>query len=144
MWSDEELDIQPGERKKLAGWVGYNLVQDFAFSQMTQEQLAEKYEVSQHSISAFKKRNKERIEAVKAAPDDELAGLFLAQKKARIAEYTRDIEEINSLDNVDAATRRTKHTALRSIAEEMGHLKQSVDVNGEVQYVLKGVDVDKL
>lgn len=143
MWSDEELEIQPSEHKKLAGWASYNLVRDLAFSQMTHEELAEKYGVTRSAISHFRARNQDRIAAVTKAPDDELAGLWLAQKKARIQEYIRDVEEINAQDVVDAATRRVKATILRNVAEEMGHLKQTLEVEGQVHYQLKGVDTDK-
>lgn len=143
MWSDEELEEQPQERRKLRGYVAYDLVQDLAFSGLTHELLGEKYGVTRQAISAFNQREAERIAEVVANKDDALAGLWIAKKERRVAEYLRDVEEINELPP-DAQLKRVKHSALRSVAEELGQLKSNVEVKSEVHYTVEGVDLDKL
>lgn len=144
MWSDEELDELPQERRKLRGYVAYDLVQDLAFGNLTHAQLGEKYGVSRPAITAFKARHAERIAEVVANKDDAFAGLWIAKKERRIAEYLRDVEEVNDLDTPDAQLKRVKHNALRAVAEELGQLKTNVEVESKVHYTVEGVDLDKL
>ena len=144
MWSDEELEEQPQERRKLRGWIAYDLVQELAFGDQSHTALGERYGVTRQAIQAFAKRNAERIAEVVANKDDAYAGLWIAKKERRIAEYLRDVEEVNDLDTPDAQLKRVKHNALRAVAEELGQLKTNVEVESKVHYTVEGVDLDKL
>lgn len=145
---------------KLRGQVAYGLVRDLAAGTESQARLAKKYDVDVTTIRAFKQRNAERIAAVAADLDDVMAGLWVAHKQRRIAEYEQDIELLN--DSIEAQERyiadlaakveageienatklaradrdlgamlKRKHAAVRSIAEELGQLPNRMTLQVE-------------
>lgn len=140
---------------KLRGQVAYGLIRDLAAGTDSQARLARKYDVTVATINAFKKRNAERIAAVAADLDNVMAGLWVAHKQRRIAEYEQDIALLN--DSIEAqeayirdlterieagevenasrlaradrdlgAMMKRKHAALRGVAEELGQLPNRV------------------
>jgi len=136
----------------------------------TNADLARKYGVERAAIGKFAKRYATEIDEVKAQIEDEMAGLWIAMKKARIAEYQQSLEDINDLLALDldpeTAPRETadenelvivgaklpallkaKATVLHQVAEEMGQLPARVQVNvndQRVNYVIEGVDLAAL
>lgn len=143
VWSDEELDEQPGPTHKLRGWVKYSLVDDLVEGIKTYEALAVKYDVSPQRIGQFKKQNEELIEERRKNAADEFAGMWIAKKKNRIAAYEADVDRIDEYDP-DPQWTRIKHAALKSVAEELGQLKSHIDVESRVAYTVDGVDMSKL
>lgn len=131
----------PGDR--IRGHVARRLVRELAEGKLSQRELADKHGFSPQAISEFKSRNAERIAEVAANLDDQFAGLWIADKGNRIAEYMDDVERVNKkLDRrVSGEMLRVKANALRSVAEELG-LKSTVDVR-QTKYVIKGVDPDE-
>lgn len=158
---------------KIRGHIAYSLVRDLAEGTLSQRRLATKYDVHLSTIADFKSRNRERIEAVKADLDNEFAGMWIAEKRKRIAAYMDDVEllddsleattaarEVLSIEGEDgtgltiakldrdmAAILKRKHSALRSVAEELGHLPNRMTLNvqgGEspVLHQVVGVDID--
>lgn len=130
------------------------------------EEVAAKYGCQPETVRKFKERNKDAIEALIGKLDDQWAHLWVADKRWRMTELQRDIENINThtgrymealasaIENkdferlqymeLDPAMIRAKAALLRQAAEEMGDLKQNVDLTAKVTYTLKGVNTDDL
>lgn len=127
------------------GWVKHRLVRDFALGEKTGAQLAEQYGVSQTSISAFKKRHGLEIEECRNTLADEYAGLWVAEKMKRIAEYQEAAEKMavgKSPRNQEVLV-----TILKAVAEELGQLpaRTQVQVNTQqVTYQVVGIDPEDL
>lgn len=160
--SDEELAMQGTDSgKELAvrqpartparkgvlerGWVKHRLLRDFALGEKTGIQLAEEYGVSRNSITNFKKRYALEIEEIRNDLADEYAGLWVAEKKKRIAEYQEAAEKMAS-----GKTPRNAEvlvSILKAVAEELGQLpaRTQVNVTNEVTtYEIVGVSVDDI
>lgn len=159
---------QHRDRGKLSGRVGRALVRDLALSGMTQTALARKYGVSDPAITYFKERRAEEIAAVKAEADSEYAGMWIAQKQARLAEYERlheialtptpkvapngkiirevveDEDGIPTEAAVYEVDGRLAAQVLKQAAEEMGQLPTRLQVQGGLEvttnYKIEGVD----
>jgi hypothetical protein len=128
------------------------LQREIAAGEKTYEQLAEEFDVTDDTISAFAKRYRDAIELIRQDFANEFAGLWIARKEARLAEFQQDVEDIN--EAVEAGDEedwtkllRVKHTALRYVAEELGHLPGRPQIHVEqakVTYVVEGVDLSLL
>lgn len=131
----------------IRGHLARSLCRDLALGNETQEALAEKYGVTRQTICYHGQRNREEIAAIKENIDDEFAGMWIAQKQARVAEYKADVERVNAaldkLDVVDPKLLRAKNAALKASAEEMGQLpaKTIVQVSSE-PVAIRFPDVD--
>lgn len=126
----------------LRGWVRLQLIRELALGEKTSLELGEKYGMTAGSIRGFATRNKAEIEHVKANIDDEYAGLWIADKRNRIAEYEADVGQINTelAKETDDRLIRTKAAVLRQAAEELGQLTQKVETTGQVNYTITGID----
>lgn len=167
--SQERPAWNPLRRRKAnsleTGWVKRRLIIDLAKDERTQYELADRYGCSQPAISAFKKRHQLEIASVLDDLSNEYAGLWIAEKSARIAEYQADVDQVNELlqldmfdDDIPAevkeaavthlpALQRQKARALRNVAEEMGHLpaRTIINVNDRrASYSVEGVDLEQL
>ncbi len=131
----------------LRGYRQLALIRDLAEGKATQAALAEKYGVTGQAIYTFSKRNADRIRQVREDFENEVAGLWIANKTARIAEYQADADLCSELVEEDPASDKTtvllkvKHGAMRSAAEELGQLK-STDGPMHVNVHLSGVEED--
>lgn len=153
------------ERGKLGGLKRAQIIRELALGDMSQSQMAEKYEVTQQSISEFKQRNADAIAAVRANAEDEFAGLLIAQKLNRVAAYEdimqRALQPTPKIDNKGGQVRDPETgepvyevaagvamTALKSVAEEMGQLASRVQVSGDMQttttYRIENVSLEDL
>lgn len=139
-------DARPAMKGHLErGWVKHRLIRDFALGEKTGAELAAQYGVSQTSISAFKKRHAFEIEEVRNNLADEYAGVWVAQKLARIQEYQQAAEKMalgNSPRNAEVLV-----TILKAVAEELGQLPARTQVNisnENVTYEIVGVSVDDI
>lgn len=135
------------ELRPLRGHVALRLIHDIVDNELNQSQLAEKYGVTESAIRAFKARNADAIREVEEDLENEFAGLWIANKAMRLAEYKADIELVNErLDaagtdgDIDPALMLRKHQALRASAEELGSLGANVQVDGQIKYIVEGVD----
>lgn len=148
--SGKELDPRPVARAARKnhlerGWVKHRLVRDFALGEKTGAQLAEQYGVSQTSISAFKKRHSLEIEEVRNNLADEYAGVWVANKLARIQEYQQAAEKMASGHSPRNA--EVLVTILKAVAEELGQLPARTNINvsqENVTYEIVGVSVDDI
>lgn len=141
-----EYEPSPETRRKLRGHAAYTLVRELAAARQSPAQLAKKYGVEVEAILYFKELNDEPIAMIlaDAAKDHALVGLWIAEKAKRLAEYQRDVDGINELENLEAPLLRVKQNAMKSVAEELGQLTQKVEVDNTVRYSIDGVDMDKL
>lgn len=127
------------------GWVKHRLVRDFALGEKTGAELAEQYGVSQTSISAFKKRHSLEIEEVRNNLADEYAGVWVANKLARIQEYQQAAEKMAS--GHSPRNQEVLVSILKAVAEELGQLpaRTQVQVNTQnVTYEIIGIDPEDL
>lgn len=124
------------------GWQRASLIRDLATEEQTQVQLAAKYGVGQPTVSEFASRHRDEIAGVRARIEDKWAALWAADKFNRVAELQADVEDIG--EDADEKLLRVKHAALRQIAEELGQLKQVVEVGGTVTYTITGLNPDVL
>lgn len=125
-----------------------------AAGEHSQRELGERYGVTQQAISSFAQRHAERIADMVGKLDDEFAGLWVAQKSARIATYQQQIEDIaDELDGGEmrpgvsyAEVVRTQQAALRAIADELGQIpaRMQVEHSGQLDVRLNGVDLGAL
>ena len=129
------------------------LIRELAVGSATQTALADKYGVSQPSVSEFAKRHARAIDEVRRNADDEYAGIAYARKANRVAEYADQIAYCRSLlDDPDKQAKvnvgtaeilRTAQQALHHISEELGQLPaRGLKHEGgvSVRYVIEGVD----
>lgn len=139
----------------LGGLVRRKLVREIAMRppELTNSQLAKKYEVSAAAITNFIKRNAEEIAAVAADADNQYAGLLIAQKDYRLRLLEQIIEqagipvpkvtpagkivhrwnaETNEDEEVMEIDVRAQMTALKQAAEELGQLPTKVALSGSL------------
>lgn len=144
-----------GERAPLERpWRRVQLIQELARNDRTQKALADKYGVSQASVSAFKDRHRERIEEVRQDLENEFAGMWIADKRKRLEVLMSDVELIEEFlgdiamwDEDSPQFLRLKKEILKQAADELGQIPQRVNVNvggRKVTYVIEGVDMEDL
>lgn len=127
------------------GWVKHRLIRDFALGEKSGQTMALEYGVSQTSISAFKKRNALEIEEVRNNLADEYAGVWVADKMARIQEYQQAAEKMAS--SPTARSTEVLVTILKAVAEELGQLPARAQVNvstENVTYQVVGIPLEDL
>src|ERR1044071_2845665 len=125
------------DRSKLGGLKRNGLIRALALENVTQKELAERYGVTQQSISEFKLREAEAIAAVRAEADNEFAGILIAQK----AERLRALEELFEVARTPTPKVAPNGKLIREeIEDETGRvvevIVQEVDVRAAAQ-VLK-------
>lgn len=155
---------QHADRGKLSGRVGRALARELALTDTSQTALAEKYGVVQSSIAEFKQRRAEEIAAIAADADNEYAGMWIAQKQARLAELSRIFDTAMAptpkITNKGALARaedgtvineidgRAAMQALKQAAEELGQLATRVNIAGgldvRTNYTVEGVSPEDL
>lgn len=140
---------------KLRGHLKRALMIDLASGELSLERLGAKYGVTAPAVLHFRDRNLEEIAEIKKAIDDgvraEIAGLWIADKTARIASYQSDVDlltdqlEDGTLEPADfRGALKVKAQVLKQVAEELGDLRVSVDLGGEVRYSVNGVNPEEL
>ena len=144
--SPRRSDGKPAARNHLErGWVRHRLIRDIALGEKTGRELAAQYGVSAPAISLFKKRYLLEIEEVRNNLADEYAGLWVAQKMARIAEYQQAAEKM-----AEGKTPRNAEvlvSILKAVAEELGQLPARTQVNvstEQVSYQIVGISPDDI
>jgi hypothetical protein len=146
------------------GHVKVALIRALATGEKSHRKLAAEHGVSPQAVDQFAERNADRIAAVAADLDNEFAGLWIADKRSRLAEYQAQADYIEALLNSDqdeepadgkgrnrvtvsvAELLRTAQSALRAASEELGQLpgRVSVQITGDVHYAVEGVQLGAL
>ena len=149
--ASKELEpAQPRKRTPVKGalergWVRHRLIRDFALGEKSGQELSEIYGVSATSISNFKKRHALEIEEVRNNLADEYAGVWVAQKMARIQEYQQAAEKMAS--GASPRNQEVLVTILKAVAEELGQLPARTQVNvsqENVTYEIVGISPDDI
>lgn len=135
-----------GERI-LRGYKKLELMRHLATGEHSQAYLAELYDLTESGVSAFKRRNAQEIQEIVDNIDDRFAGMWIAKKEKRIAEYLSQVELVQDSTDADAPMLRVAQAALRAVADELGDIpnKSTVEVKAEtVTYTVEGVDLETL
>jgi hypothetical protein len=139
--------------KSIRGRNKLTLLHMLADDELTQEEMGKQLGYTRAMVATFKARNLDQIEAIRADRTNEFAGLWIADRKERVAEYEEDVERVKEwLDSGELAPEdappllRIKQSALRNTAEELGHLKQHVvsEERHEVKYITENTDDEEL
>lgn len=133
------------EPMKLPPWKRLQLLHELADGQMSQPQLAEKYGITPQYVSRVYNDNKEKVEAIRRDRENEFAGLWIADKKNRVAAYEEMAERLHDSDDPKLLARY--QTALKSVAEELGALptKTQLQVDPvQVSYKVEGLEAGDL
>ena len=135
----DEVEVT-GTHKLTRAWVKQELIRELATEKKTQQELANRYGVGQPGIAMFKKRHLVDIERYRDSLDDEWAGIWIANKRNRLAELQNQIEELAD-QKVTARTAEVIGKLLREAAEELGDItnKNKVEVD-VVRYEIVGID----
>jgi len=131
--------------RPLKGHIRLALARQLAEGGLTQTELGERYGVTQQAISDFARRERDMINAIRNDLDNQYAGLWIANKEARLAAYERDVDDVERVEGDDVVTpelRRVKQAALRAVAEELGQLpaRMSVQMEGTIKTIIEGID----
>jgi len=130
--------LTPGDRRQLC--------RALAAGEVTRAQLARRYGVSRAYITQFARMYAAEIDQIKARLEDEFAGLWVADKAARIAAHQADYEM--ALDSPRADHHewiKTRTQVLHAVAEELGQLPPRTQVNvAAVTHIIEGVDLSAL
>ena len=135
-----------GSAKRIAPWLRRTLCRELAAGEVKRAALARKYGVTPAAITLFAKRHGAEIDAIKRDLDDQFAGLWIADKAARIATYQADLEQSSTGGfGTHFEQIRTRTQILRAVAEELGQLpgKQPI-ISAVVQHIIVGVDLEQL
>lgn len=137
----------PGEQKlERNGWAKTRLILQLAQGDRTQTELGAEYGVSQPTISVFASRHRDEIEARRVRIAEEYFGVWIAEKVNRIVECQADVDAINDAmgDTPDEKLLKVKLAILRQVSEELGQLKQNVELTAKITYAVEGVDLTGL
>lgn len=155
--------LRPHTRQLDRGHTRLEIIQALAAGE-TLTSIALRHGCEASAIHKFRERHIAEIEAQRNNIADKMAALWVASKEKRIAEYESDVDRLNAtLDAppvegeeptapalapaLESLLLSAKHRALRSVAEELGHLptRASTSVTvAAVSYTLIGVDPEEV
>lgn len=122
------------------------LTRALAVGEVTRASLARRYGISRAAVTQFAQRHASEIDAIKAALDDEFAGLWIASKEQRINAHQADYETAAGHEKSghhEWIKARTQ--ILHAVAEELGQLPPRTTVAVmPVTHVIVGIDPDVL
>lgn len=128
------------------------LLRELAMGAVSKGTLAERLGVSVMAISVFEKRHAAEIALVRADLENKWAGLWIAEKRDRLAELQQMYEDNDvlladgAMMPADAnALRRVQLSILDQAAKELGDLPKPLDQNAAQAipvYMIYGSDLD--
>jgi hypothetical protein len=142
----DEPDVRSSDSRRLTPFDRRKLQRAIAAGEKKRAQIARDFGVSTSYVSQFAKRYAFEIDQIKAALDDQFAGLWIADKESRIlalqAEYVRAA-------NADKADHhewiKARLQALHQAAEELGQLPPRATVTVmPVTHIIEGIDPELL
>lgn len=139
------------------GHIRWQVIRDCSDG-MPNSNICEKWGVSMNALERFKTKFRAEIEEMKRSVEEEMHGLWIARKRARIEEYEQTFEDLDAavqelltgggvITAADAALIKEKRGVLRAVAEELGQLpnRNQVNVQGAtVSYNFQGINPDDL
>lgn len=128
------------------GWRKVFVIRELAKEEKTRAEISREFGVTAQAVTAFATAHAAEIASVKADIASEWAGLWVADKAKRLAEYQSDIEKITEdlADTTDDKLLRVKVAIMRQVAEETGQLKNQIEVGGTISYVVRGINPEDL
>jgi len=139
----DEVEIK-GRYKLTRAWVKTELIRELAAEKISQTNLAKRYGVGQSAIAEFKRRHLADINRLKDSLNDEWAGLWIADKRNRIAELQSLAESLIDMQPT-ARTAEVVAKLLRDAAEELGDITNKNKVEMDVvRYEINGVSLENL
>jgi hypothetical protein len=127
------------------GYVKDRLMRELAIGDKTMTALAKEYGVTTGRISQFNKEFETRIMQIRENLADEFAGLWIADKRARLAELEEMADRIGP--SRDPNKMRLVKELLKQAAEELGQIPTKANVTIDqhrITYAVEGVDPEKL
>lgn len=120
-----------------------NLLRDLAKGEETSPQLSKRYGITAQRIREIKMENKQKVAEIAADLDSQFAGLWVADKRARLAFYEAELERIASIGHHEWV--KAKAQLLKNIAEEVGQLPPRMSISVmPVIHILETVDKEEL
>lgn len=116
----------------------------------THDEIAAEFDCSRQVISRVNRKYREAIDQAAKAIDDEYAGILYADQANRLAAYDNLAQRLLANPDLprEPGLMRAVLTALKSIAEERGHLPGRVTVQGSMdtrtRYTIDGVSDEDL
>ena len=138
--------ITHGRAGILTGPQKLALKRDLALGTETVTELGKKYGMTKTGICQFRNRHALAIENIREHLENEFAGISIAEKKNRIAEYQEMFERLGNHQHADHHEWvKAQAIILRNTAEELGQLppRQQITVI-PVQHVVVGVETGDL
>jgi hypothetical protein len=140
--NDETLTETPA--KRLRGRYKVALILDLADGAMGYDELASRHGISKQGVAEFASRNRDAIQSAKQDLTSELAGLWVVNKRERLADAQQDLEDLEALlqdPNLTDAARRgyysLKIKLRHNIAEECGQLPTRATIEVESAPLLR-------
>lgn len=142
MSDNNEMEVVRTQPLKRA-WVKQQLIRELAEGKLSQTHLATKYGVGQSGIAEFKRRHTAEVERAHDSLHDEWVGLWVAEKRNRLAGLQAKAEELEDLPGARNAEVYAK--LLRDVAEELGDItnKNKVEID-VVRYEITNIDTEDL
>lgn len=137
--------------RRVTGYRKLNLIRDLASGEKSRSQLATEYGITPASVTAFARTNAEAIQEILDNAAQDMAGLWIAKQRNRIAELEALAEHLDTIiysestwdaNKLNAILRKTQ--VLRNAAEELGQLTIKTETTGKYNYTVEGVDMSKL
>jgi hypothetical protein len=122
----------PGERVLERGHVKLALQRELAEGNLSPAKLAQKYGVSREGVRDFAKRYAAVIEEIRADLTNEFAGLWVADKKRRVAAYQQDIDLVDAETERVLAARDEHREMLSSGGDGGGGFDEDGEIEAEV------------
>ena len=139
----DEVEIK-GRYKLTRAWVKQELIRELAVGKISQTDLAARYGVGPSAVAEFKRRHAVDVERARDSLNDEWVGLWVADKRNRLAGLQAQIENLEDMPT-SARTAEVYAKLLRDVAEELGDItnKNKVEVD-VVRYEINGVSLENL
>lgn len=109
-------------------------------------ELADEWDLSYESLRIFRRERAREIRAVAEDLDDQFAGLWIANKQARIAAYMDEFEIAMKNKNMSHHEWiKTRAALLRAVADELGQIPgRGGLIVVPVEHVIVNIDVEEL
>ena len=127
-------------------WEVRQLLRELATWSGLMQELADKWNMSRSTLDMYKSRHKAEIAAIQADLENQFAGMWIANKEARIAALAEMYESARSHKYANHHEWiRASESLLRSAAEELGQIpgRGSIVVI-PVQHILVSIDLEEL
>jgi hypothetical protein len=139
-------EVQDSGSRKLTPFDKRALQRALATNDEKRAALARRFGVSASYVTQFAKRYAFEIDQIKAALDNEFAGMWIAEKENRILAYQQDYAMALNNDKRDHHEWiKTRTAILHTVAEELGQLpaRSSITVV-PVVHVIEGINTEAL